>query len=67
MATIKIIIYDDFGREIGLREKTMNIFENDFDAIEEGVEQFRQEILPEISKILLESQQQDFKKKPIEK
>jgi hypothetical protein len=67
MTTIKIIIYDDFGREIGLREKKISISENDFDSIEEGVEEFRQEILPEISKILLESQQKEFKKKPTEK
>jgi hypothetical protein len=63
MATIKVIIYDDFGKEIGLREKTMKSSLNDFDSIEEEVELFRQEVLPEITKILLESEQKAFKKK----
>lgn len=65
MARIKVIIYDDLGHEIGLREKTINSSEHNFDAIEEAVEQFRRELLPEISKLLLESQQQEFKKKSI--
>jgi hypothetical protein len=63
MATIKVIIYDDFGHEIGLQEKIMKSSFHDFDAMEEEVEQFRQEIMPEITKILLESQQKAFKKK----
>lgn len=67
MATIKVTIYDDFGKEIGLREKTMKSSVKDFDTIEEEVELFRQEVLPEITKILLQSQQIDFKKKPIKK
>jgi len=67
MATIKVIIYDDFGHEIGLHEKTMKSSLHDFDAIEAEVEQFRQEIMPEITKILLESQQKAFKKKSTKK
>lgn len=41
MATIKVIIYDDFGCEIGLQEKTMKSSLHDFDAIEDELEQFR--------------------------
>lgn len=67
MATIKITIYDDFGHEIGLQEKAMNSSLHDFDALEEAVEEFRQEVMPEITKILLESQQKAFKKKFTEK
>lgn len=67
MATIKVTIYDDFGHEIGLQEKIMKSSLGDFDAIEEEVERFRQEIMPEITKILLESQQKAFKKKSIKK
>ena len=40
---------------------------HDFDAIEAEVEQFRQEMMPEITKILLESEQKAFKKKSIKK
>ena len=67
MATIKVTIYDDFGQEIGIKEKTMKSVLHDFDAIEEEVEQFRKEVMPEITKILLESQQKEFKKKPFQK
>ena len=63
MATIKVIIYDDFGHEIGLYEKTVKSSLHDFDAIEAEVEQFRQEMMPEITKILPESEQKAFKKK----
>ena len=38
MATIKVTIYDDFGREIGLQEKKMKSSLHDFDAIEEEVD-----------------------------
>lgn len=67
MATIKVIIYDDFGHEIGIQEKTMKSSLHDFDAIEEEVVLFRQKVMPEITKILLESQQKAFKKKSIKK
>ena len=63
MASIKVTIYDDFGHEIGIKEKTMKSSLHDFDAIEEEVEEFRQEVMPEITKTLLESHQKSFKKK----
>lgn len=67
MARIKVTIYDDFGNEIALQEKTMKSSFHDFDAIEDEVEQFRKEIMPEITKTLLETQQKAFKKKSIKK
>jgi hypothetical protein len=63
MAKIKLIIYNDLGDEIGIREKTLSEGVDNLDNIESSVESFRQEMLPEVSKILLASTQSDFKKK----
>ncbi len=63
MATIKLIIYNDLGEEIGVREKILESGVGTLDEIESSVELFRQSMLPEITKVLLEDKQSTFKKK----
>jgi hypothetical protein len=63
MAKIKVTIYDDFGNEIGQKEKKLDKGIDNLDLIEDQVEELRQEMLPEITKILLQSSQDAFKKK----
>ena len=63
MAKIKLIIYNDLGEEIGVREKILESGVETLDEIESSIELFRQSILPEITKVLLEDKQSTFKKK----
>ena len=63
MAKIKLIIYNDLGEEIGVREKILESGIETLDEIESSVELFRQSMLPEITKVLLEDKQSIFKKK----
>jgi hypothetical protein len=63
MAKIKLTIYDDFGNEISQKEKKLDKGIDNLDLIEDQVEELRQEMLPEITKILLQSSQDAFKKK----
>ena len=63
MAKIKLTIYNDLGEEIGVRETTLSNGVETLDQIESSVELFRQSILPEITKVLLEDNQSNFKKK----
>jgi len=63
MARIKLIIYNDLGEEIGVREKLLEIGVTNLDDIESEVESFRKSMLSEITKVLLEDSQATFKKK----
>ena len=63
MAKIKLIIYNDLGDEIGVREKILASGVDTLDDIESSVELFRQAMLPEITKVLLDDKQATFKKK----
>ena len=63
MATIKITILDDFGHEIGNKEQELPTDLDTIDKIESAVETFRRQMLPQISKHLLEASQEAYKKK----
>jgi hypothetical protein len=63
MASIKIIILDDFGQEVCTKEqKLVGVLDN-IANIEAEVELFRRQMLPEISKHFLEASQEAYKKK----
>jgi hypothetical protein len=63
MATIRLIIYDDEGNEITTTQQVLASELDTIAKIESAVEDFRQQVLPQVSKTLLEQSQKVFKKK----
>lgn len=64
MGKIKLVIYNDLDEEVGVLEKQMLKSPTTLEEMEWEVEEFRKSMLPEITKILLEDSQREFKKKP---
>ncbi len=62
MATIRLTIYDDEGNELQTTQQTLAPQLDTIDKIESAVETFRQQALPQVSKVLLEQGQKIFKK-----
>jgi|GEM_PF-4023540 len=63
MASIRLTLYDDLGQEIRTTQQDLSTDLGSMTKIEAAVERFRQQMLPEIAKTLLDQQQKDFKKK----
>ena len=62
MVKIRLIIYNDLGEEIKVREKILESGVETLDDMGSSVELFRQSMLPEITKVLLEDKQSALKK-----
>lgn len=60
--SIELVLKDEFGNVIKNLNKEIKIKENSFDDIESEIYNFRKEELPELQKLILESEQSKFKK-----
>jgi hypothetical protein len=61
--TAKLLIFDKSGSLILEQQKEVDINGGDINEIEEAVFNLRKEILPEITRVILESEQASYVKK----
>lgn len=60
MAKIKLILLDDAGKVLQEREQKVEIGKGSFSEIEQGVEDYQQKEMKELTKLLLEEEQKKF-------